>query len=122
MEVLYTKYLTELDLIPGLIFLIFFFIGLCSLAVGLGLIATQVAPFIGVILLLVSSSILIFGCIKGSKATNYVDYREIMIKEGYEFNTNFLDQWELSNDHGKIYVIKPRVKKSIKDDEDVNEQ
>ena len=124
MEVLYTEYLTELDLVPIWILILILFVGIACLMVGLGLmlLKEKLPLIIGIILLLIALPIFIFLFAKNNKVTNYVDYREVTIKEGYELNPNFIEKWNISRDRGKIYIISPRDKKSVKDDEDRNEQ
>ena len=124
MEVLYTKYLTELDLIPIWILVPIILVGVACLMVGLGFMSLgeKLPLIIGIILLLIAFPIFIFLYVKDGKETNYVDYREVTIKEGYELNPNFIEKWNISKDRGKIYIISPRDKKSVKDDEVIDEQ
>ena len=119
MEILYTSYLSELDMVPAVIIMLLAII--CTFCFYVGLFSVIVMKktsekIIGIFLLIITLSITTFFIIKSNKNTNYVDYREITIGEEYEFNSNFLDQWSVSKSRGKIFTIEPRKYKSIKDE------
>ena len=49
--------------------------------------------------------------------SKYIEYEEVLLEDGYKWDTETIQNWEIDSKRGDIYVLKPKDRQMIQEDQ-----